>query len=327
MEAAGTNQTAEMQNSLTGQSPTKQWNFATTDTVRCVNCHADSTEYNHDNPPPAGSDLAPHATAYRGILMQNFQDRDLKPAGEGYNSDNFALCFMCHSEQPFRSASLEEIGNTTGFWRHKLHATGILYDGSGGLNIDQAGDGQGNAICSECHYRVHSTGLSYNIQDRSNSRLVNFAPDVQGYNGAGPSWTSTGVASGSCTLKCHGATHDPTDLNADYNSTYVPKRAFVLAITPPSPATFSASGDLISYRYLVTNASAAVVAGPITISDDRATVTCPSGDLAANATMTCTGSFVITDADVTAGSATNNATATNGTISSSTMSSTVRLLP
>ncbi len=74
-------------------------------TIRCVNCHGDYRKFDATAPPAAGSDLAPHATPYRGNLMQNYRDRDLKPFTEPYRSNDFALCYMCHAEAPFSDGS------------------------------------------------------------------------------------------------------------------------------------------------------------------------------------------------------------------------------
>ena len=86
--------------------------------------------------------------------------------------------------------------------------------GNPGTDIDTAGDGQGNAICAECHFRLHSTTNKVGAQTLTGdpvtgSRLVNFAPNVQPLGGVGGtlSWTSTGIGSGSCTLTCHGKDH------------------------------------------------------------------------------------------------------------------------
>jgi uncharacterized repeat protein (TIGR01451 family) len=81
-----------------------------------------------------------------------------------------------------------------------------------------------------------------------------------------------------------------------------------------SPQTYSQVGDVIGYSYLVTNTGNVSLAGPVTVSDDKATVTCPAGGLAPGATKTCTASYTITQADLDSGSVTNTATAhANGT--------------
>src|SRR5439155_1015593 len=70
-----------------------------------------------------------------------------------------------------------------------------------------------------------------------------------------------------------------------------------------------------TYDYLVTNTGNVTLAGPVTVSDDRvASVTCPAGSLAPGASIHCSGSYAITQADLDGGSVTNRATASaNGT--------------
>ena len=81
-----------------------------------------------------------------------------------------------------------------------------------------------------------------------------------------------------------------------------------------TPSTYSKVGDVISYSYLVTNTGNVTLAGPVTVTDNKATVTCPSGGLAVGASMTCTASYTITQTDLDAGSVTNTAVAhANGT--------------
>jgi predicted CXXCH cytochrome family protein len=210
VEAAGKNTTAAMALSLSGTSPYKQWNFTTTSTVRCVNCHGDPQKWDSTLPlggtdaTAAGGDLAPHTSQYRGILIQNYQDRVLKPAGELYTASDSALCLVCHAEEGLVSSS----SSATNFRLHQEHLTGIAGKGNGGTNIDTPGDGQGNAICAECHFRIHGTALAYQVGDRTNTRLVNFAPDVLPDGASGVlKWTSTGVSTGTCTLTCHGYDH------------------------------------------------------------------------------------------------------------------------
>ena len=77
--------------------------------------------------------------------------------------------------------------------------------GPGGSSIDLPFAGAGNAICSECHFRIHGTALAVNEGDRSNPRLVNFAPNVRP-NGSTIEFTKTATG-GTCTLVCHGEAH------------------------------------------------------------------------------------------------------------------------
>jgi predicted CXXCH cytochrome family protein len=210
VEAAGTNQTPKMALSLAGASRYKLWDFQTTSTVRCLNCHT-SSETPGPNPPATtdptlpkpGTALAPHTSSNRGILLRNYRDRLLKPSTEAYSAGDFALCYVCHAEEPF---SANASTTATNFRYHSLHLNGLAGKGTLTTDIDKAGDGGGNAICAECHFRLHSTTNKVGTQTISGSRLVNFAPDVEP-NGGVLSWTSTGTGSGSCTLTCHGHPH------------------------------------------------------------------------------------------------------------------------
>ena len=98
--------------------------------------------------------------------------------------------------------------------------------------------------------------------------------------------------------------------------------------------SFSVVGDLLHYSYLVTNSGYAALVGPVTVADDKATVTCPAlttvGDndnyLDATESITCTATYAVTAGDVTAGSVTNNATAAASGFSSSLASKTINIL-
>jgi predicted CXXCH cytochrome family protein len=202
VEAAGTNGTTAMSLSLSGTSPYKLWDFTTGSTVRCLNCHGDPRAFDATNPPAAGSDLAPHSSQNRGILIQPYRDRILKSSGEPYAAADSALCLVCHAEEGFVSSS----SSATNFRLHQVHLTGIGGKGDGGTDIDTPGAGQGNAVCAECHFRIHGTALAYQVDDRSNPRLVNFAPNVLPAGGT-LRWTPMGIGAGSCTLTCHGYDH------------------------------------------------------------------------------------------------------------------------
>jgi predicted CXXCH cytochrome family protein len=204
VEAAGKNQSPKMAENLLGTSPYKLWNFTPGSTIRCLNCHASSEtpDVTAVPAPEAGGPLAPHTSANRGILLRPYKDRVLKATNDAYSAGDFALCYVCHGEAPFSS----ETATATNFKLHGLHLTTLAGKGSGGTDIDTPGAGQGNAVCAECHFRLHSTTNKVGTQAVDGSRLVNFAPNVMA-NGATLSWTSTGIGSGSCTLTCHGASH------------------------------------------------------------------------------------------------------------------------
>jgi uncharacterized repeat protein (TIGR01451 family) len=99
-------------------------------------------------------------------------------------------------------------------------------------------------------------------------------------------------------------------------------------------SSFTAAGDILHYSYLVTNSGFAPLPGPVTVADDRATdEICPAvstvGDLDTfldpGESLTCTATYTVQPADVTAGAVTNTASATVGGVTSGTASATVGL--
>ena len=86
---------------------------------------------------------------------------------------------------------------------------------------------------------------------------------------------------------------------------------------------YNAAGQSIPYSYVVTNTGNATLAGPVTVTDNRVSVTCPAGSLAPGASITCTATYTTTQADITAGSVTNTATASANGVTSNTDSVTV----
>jgi len=82
-------------------------------------------------------------------------------------------------------------------------------------------------------------------------------------------------------------------------------------------STYSAIDEVINYSYLVTSTGTGPVAGPITVTDDKLTVTCPPVNAVGNLDdnldpseeLTCTASHIVVQADIDATSITNTATA------------------
>ncbi len=101
--------------------------------------------------------------------------------------------------------------------------------------------------------------------------------------------------------------------NAD-SETVTAVQSPALSLDKSSPDTsYDLAGDVLSYSFLVTNTGNVTLAGPITVSDDKATdESCPAvpvGGLVPGGSITCTASYTVTQADLDAGSVTNVASA------------------
>ena len=82
-----------------------------------------------------------------------------------------------------------------------------------------------------------------------------------------------------------------------------------LTLKKTGTASGSTVGSTVSYTFLVTNTGNVTLHG-VSVSDPKiATVTCPAASVAPGAATTCTGTYVLTQADVDLGSVTNLATA------------------
>ena len=103
-------------------------------------------------------------------------------------------------------------------------------------------------------------------------------------------------------------------LTSPPSSVIVPGSEAVSALSLADSTTstgYGAAGDTISYNDLVTNTGTTTLSG-ISISDpliSSGAVSCPAGTLAPGASVTCSGTYQVTQADVDAGSVTDTATA------------------
>jgi hypothetical protein len=97
--------------------------------------------------------------------------------------------------------------------------------------------------------------------------------------------------------------------------------------------TFNTVGQIIRYNYIVTNMGNSHLAGPVIVTDPQRQITCPAvntiGDydnyLDLNETVTCAGTYSITQVDLNTGSVINNAIANVGGTKSNSMSVTVTM--
>ncbi|MBW8012408.1 MAG: sortase, partial [Chloroflexi bacterium] len=111
-------------------------------------------------------------------------------------------------------------------------------------------------------------------------------------------------------------TTSPTDTETA-TATQSPALTLVKSIT--ANATYSSVGQVIAYEFLVTN-TGNITLFNITVSDDQATdESCPdtSGGLAPGASITCTASYTVTQADLDAGSVVNIASASDDDVTTS----------
>jgi predicted CXXCH cytochrome family protein len=190
--------------------------LTTSSVIACGDCH------NNDSLPrtvtlvsgytgtvpkgPHGSSASGGNAAFSNAVLRAPYRADLKAraANDDYTANDFVLCFICHSPAPFATGN-QDPRTDTAYRFHGSHLHTLFNKGSGAGGITTPGAGQGNAICRECHYNTHGTRGAPWPTNRTYTRGVNFAPNVQGPGGVGePSWTP-----GSCRVRCHGTTHNP----------------------------------------------------------------------------------------------------------------------
>ena len=71
------------------------------------------------------------------------------------------------------------------------------------------------------------------------------------------------------------ASANGVDSNQDSETVTAIQTKTLLLDKTAAPATYSTVGTIISYSYKVTNTGNVTLAGPVTVADDKATVTCP----------------------------------------------------
>ena len=107
-------------------------------------------------------------------------------------------------------------------------------------------------------------------------------------------------------------------------------RESTLTLTKTTTATgFTSVGDTIAYSYEVTNSGTVTLSGTLAISDDKiasADISCgavPDGGLVPSASVTCSGTYTVAQADLDADGVTNKATVSVDGVTSNEASATV----
>jgi len=104
-----------------------------------------------------------------------------------------------------------------------------------------------------------------------------------------------------------GATDDDSDTQP------LAQNSGLTLVKVASPQTYSAASQTINYQFQFTNSGNVTLHAPFTVTDDKdPAASCPGTptSLAPGESITCTGSYIITQADVDAGSVTNTASGT-----------------
>ncbi len=105
--------------------------------------------------------------------------------------------------------------------------------------------------------------------------------------------------------------HGGTPVENTASATVDANQSAAIALTKTAnPTVYTGPNQTVAYTYTVTNTGNVTLSG-VTLSDNKlGSISCPSATLAPQVAETCTGSYVTSAADVSAGSVTNLATAT-----------------
>ena len=150
--------------------------------IYCTTCHADDE----------GGSRGPHGSSFPPILKERYQTTDNTPE----SFDNYVLCYRCHD----RNSILSDAS----FRKRTTRTTA-----SGGGHSGHLAAG---SPCSLCHDPHGVDELAGPTQTGSHTHLINFDTRfvLPKAGNKYPLFKDNGTFSGSCTLVCHGVTHDNT---------------------------------------------------------------------------------------------------------------------
>lgn len=165
-----------------------------TSIIYCTACHSDD----------AGVSRGPHGSSYAPILRDRYETIDGTP--ESFTA--YALCYRCHNRTSVLNDDSFRKNTATGKGGHSGHLAA-------------------GATCSACHdpHGIADDGLS-----GSHTHLINFDTRIVFPVGSTPPnnkpvFTDSGIFSGSCTLVCHGVTHNNASYPTDSPAILRPRKA------------------------------------------------------------------------------------------------------
>ena len=157
-----------------------------------------------------------------------------------------------------------------------------------------------------CHFTNESASHLYNEIGVSIKSVASAADWLNGHGGEPNDIWPEFTAKNGDLIGAHG----DQSILANHCEVVPPETPAVSLSKSADPSKYSYAGDVISYSYLVTNTGNVALTG-VTVTDNKATVSCPSNTVAVGASMTCTASYTILAGDITATSVTNTATVTS----------------
>ena len=153
-----------------------------TSSMYCTDCHDSDDSFVIGGSGPRG----PHGSSYRPILRERYETNDNTP--ESYST--YALCYRCHNRDSIIRNDSFKKSILTGKGGHSGHL---------GTTV--------NAPCSACH---DAHGIKNDFKSGDHTKLINFDTRIVMPISANvpPQYKDMGRRAGSCTLYCHGKTHN-----------------------------------------------------------------------------------------------------------------------
>ncbi|SFJ13457.1 hypothetical protein SAMN04515648_2819 [Phyllobacterium sp. CL33Tsu] len=204
----------------------------------------------------------------------------------------------------------------------------MIADASKVVQVTTTTTGAGSAAEGIAQLTNVAVGSKYTFSESApNKSSAEYLPEYSCTNATGGS--TEGLPSGKRT------SFDLTPVAGDditcifKNTPY--RYAMTVAKTITSGDLYSNVGDKINYSYTITNSGNVAITDTININDDKiSSVTCPSlpvGGLLPNASIACSASYTVVQADLDANKVTNTAAAATSKFSSPKVSATAYRLP